>query len=123
MVIGRTSTLKRGLCWRQSGRAASAPNTGRELNDIGLPSDASPTGAPSFVGSIATCAGLVRPTGGTGDFLLNFGLTSRSQPGSDSRRECPEWRPCVGSLSHAQQHGEVDDQEGVPAFQGCGNAD
>ena len=32
--------------------------------------------------------------------LLNFGLTPRHQPASDSLRQCPERRPCVGSLTH-----------------------
>lgn len=37
-------------------------------------------------------------TRGAIDAALNFGLTTRHQPGSDPRRECPERRPVIGSL-------------------------
>ncbi len=39
----------------------------------------------------------------------NFGLTSRHQPGSDSRRECPEWRE-----SSCLPHGLNDRSSHVP---------
>lgn len=45
--------------------------------------------------------------------------------GGDTAQDCAEslgFAASIVGVRHAQQHGEVDDQEGVPAFQGCGNA-
>jgi hypothetical protein len=49
----------------------------------------------------------------------------RNDPWQDATQDCAESLGFAASIigsRHAQQHGEVDDQEGVPAFQGCGNA-
>lgn len=50
-------------------------------------------------------------TRGAIDAALNFGLTTRNQPASYPRRECPERRPVIGSL-HAHNM-ERTNGEGV----------
>lgn len=61
-------------------------------------------------------------TRGAIDAALNFGLTTRHQPGSDSRRECPERLPCVGLLhpqKMEQTHGEIAASEYVTPRRGA----
>jgi hypothetical protein len=127
--------------------ATSAPNTGRDLNDI--PAMRLPSDAP--VGSIATCPaylGLFIPSSdsgpvscralGVGNRVLppgaglnwfstqlsrNSSLTQRHEPGSQALRQGTDLSPVVGRASlHVGKHGGIDGQEVGAGFQGCGNA-
>lgn len=141
LMVGWTRALE------QQGQSALAQPIAVETPHLG--GDLDYVASPSAIHSRANLAAeyvaafLIQSTNGTalglvgvGDLVLpqipgdrlrhvrwrsrNFGLTSRHQPGSDSRRECPEWRES-SCLPHAQQHARSRRHEAGKVSQGFGN--